>query len=159
MANRFFLYTLSLSLFIAAWWECGTGALLNIWAKPVAGQVISIELETIQVKAGTRSFYNLTFRYVLNGIEHVGNNFTCCDGLVKRSGVDAEIRKLNSDLGQGKARQVTVWVNPAMPQHAVLSPGVPNVAICVFMFTLFLGYALPKLLLTRLETGAWPEKF
>jgi hypothetical protein len=158
-AKRFLIYALPLSLFIAAWWDCGASALANVFAEPVAARVVGWETITTRSKSGTRTLTRANFRFTVNGVSYSGDNVSCCDGLLKLSGVDSGIRKTSEDLRTKDVKQLTVWVNPSYPQHAVLMRDMPHAAICVFVFSLFLTYSFSKLLIFVMEQGRWPEKF
>jgi hypothetical protein len=154
------IYAIPFSVFIWGWWGCCESALINVFAEPVTARVTAFETTMILGKAGTgHRFTVVKYRFDVNGITHAGENVTCCDGLLKRSGVDSVISEKVDELRRQGAKQATVWVNPSYPQHAVLLRDVPNDAIGLFIFTLLLSYALSRIVIFRLVTGRWPRKF
>jgi hypothetical protein len=112
---------------LMGWRTCADAALSAASMVPVAGQLL--EVTTLRsVNSMKPPGKKVAYTYRFGSREYRGDAGTFCSAVTTASQIDP-LHEMYAQLALMAGKSVTVWVDPAQPEHAVLIKHVPRGAI------------------------------
>lgn len=114
---------------VMGWRTCADDALASRSMVQVDGQLLDVTKHSNSVSGKPRG-WSVAYTYRFGEREYRGDAGTFCSAVTTASQIDP-LHEMYAQLQLSVGKSVAVWVDPTMPEHAVLIKYVPRGAIVV----------------------------